>query len=253
MTNILSIDWDYFVAPKEDKYTAFMPDGHDFGIELSTLIWENYYSESCMKHFNVKKQLKTNPKEIKFINDYLSQLMPLKTMIVNSHKHIYDFITNSVEEGDDINLVNIDFHHDYFYSVTEELDCGNWLSYIMDYYSDDSEYTWIRREASQYDNIANNLNIITDLKKVVDILGMDVDLLFICKSYTWSAPHLDKRFATLFKPLLQKCLIQMQEKDIFIDRYALIKKSLQEKEDFGVSQMDVNALSVISDSLQART
>lgn len=250
MINILSIDWDYFVAPKDNKHTFYMPDGHDFGIELSTLIWEHYYTEDAMKHFDVKKILKTNSKEIKFMSEYLSQLRPLRTMIVNSHKHIYDFIKKNVEEGDDINLVNIDFHHDYFYSKCKELDCGNWLSYTMDYCGSTSKYTWIRRNASQYENMPNNLSIITDLTKVIDILGMDVDLLFICKSYIWSAPHLDRHFTTLFKPLLQKCLIQAYEKDIFTDRYRLIKKSLSEKNGIDVSVMSLNTLMALDSALQ---
>ena len=231
MINILSIDWDYFVCPKKEKDIAEFPDGHDFGLDLSTFIWVNYYNEKLIRHSSFKvKDIKINKKEMDFIQDYLQQARPYRTMVVNSHQHIYDFITDNVDTNTEINLVNIDFHHD-LYRQGKELDCGNWLKYIMRKYPKTSQYIWIHRDISDMKNMMykKRIKMEEDLYSLDKIMDKDnVDFIFVCKSYIWSPPHLDKYFNQCFKPIMDKCIIQMKEDKIFTDRYKMVKKYLND-------------------------
>lgn len=240
MINILSIDWDYFVCPKKEKDIVYYPDGHDFGIELSTFIWTNYYNDKLTERSSFKvKDIKINRKEMKFIQEYLQCARPYRTMVVNSHQHIYDFIKDNVDTNTEINLVNIDFHHD-LYRHGKELDCGNWFKYIMREYPKTSKYTWIHRDISNMKDMIykSRIKMIDDLYSLNNIMDVDqVDFIFVCKSYIWSPPHLDKYFNQCFKPIMDKCLIQMKEDKIFVDRYKKIKEYLDDPQHRDIDQI----------------
>lgn len=197
---VLSIDFDYFQkASKEALYTY--PDGHDFGSELSMLIWSGHYA---------------NPRERKLLEsvtvdqDKLNKVIDLiqkqnvfsEVLIAQSHAHLAGFIRDNNEDNEPIELINLDMHHDTFKQGTheaktfEEVDCGNWGTVLFNQYPG-TQITWVNQEGSEiFGDGDKRLKITSDLDSVLD---EDYDLIFICRSDIWLPPHLDKDFDKLFQ------------------------------------------------------
>lgn len=209
---ILSIDWDYFInATAEERYTLF-PDGGNENIPyyIQDIIWTTHYNGK-LENIGVKEE------DLELTKGLIAGSFD-KIMITNSHKHIYNFIEENLF-GDEIDVVNIDFHHDLFGAgdaKRQEVDCGNWMSKLFENY--DCKYRWIKQE----DSMKGVETQICPTKEVKfeDILNEEFDLLFICKSGVWSPPHLDKFFNDTFKPLLAQTEIEVvYETNVFDDRY----------------------------------
>lgn len=210
---VLSIDWDYFIDASANERATLFPDGGNEEIPpfLRNIIWATHYNDKLRSigikenDYNVMKELIANNFE--------------KIMIADSHKHIYEFITDDLED-DEIDVYNIDFHHD-LYGINnirrQDVDCGNWMVKLFDEF--DCNYFWINQEDS--DKKLENENFC-DLKemKIEDLKKESFDVLYICRSSVWSPPHLDKYFIEAFCPLLEQTEIPVTyETDIMEDRY----------------------------------
>jgi hypothetical protein len=140
--NILSIDFDFFQDVSKGTMSRYYPDSIDLGTEISKFVWAGYYANpNSSKHLEkvgiLYKEYNTL-KEILMNNT--SKNIPI--LIANSHFNIYKFIHENYDKAKNkdkkINLINIDMHHDMF-NNNKNLDCGNWLNYIIKEYGKNNE------------------------------------------------------------------------------------------------------------------
>lgn len=142
--SVLSIDFDYFqdVTP---EILAEYPDGIDVSSELSTIIWGSKY---CFSKRNIL-EIKPLSDEISLLRDLLKkQDLETKILISQSHREIYEWIHDNVSIGEQLKLINIDMHHDMI-NDNKKVDCGNWVTFIMNEYGRDNMYfRWIANPVS---------------------------------------------------------------------------------------------------------
>lgn len=191
--NILSIDFDYFQNVDSKTLLMHYPDGIDLPEELSRFIWVSHYANPYAEKelLNVKiKQDKLNElmSYIKTINN------KIPVMIASSHLSIYDFIHKYCNINDNLNIINLDMHHDMFDAAPDKIHCGNWLKYIIQEYKNVNT-TWICNPVSL--ETMNNPDINTIIDDLISLKNIDFDMIFLCRSDNWSAPHLDDYFVIL--------------------------------------------------------
>lgn len=199
---VLSIDFDYFQNVDVDTIRTCYPDGVDLPTELSTIVWSGYYANDQTK--NKLNSITILDDELKLLRKLLTSkdnfMVSTPVLIANSHVHIYDFIHEYMDKfnATDVNIVNIDMHHDFF-NNNEKLDCGNWLSHIYDDYPNHCNVSWIANPISSicYDfNAKLNSIVKTSIQSIKDF---KFDIIFLCRSDNWLAPHLDCYFNDLVK------------------------------------------------------
>ena len=218
---VLSIDWDFFQIV--DKKTLMMsyPDGVDLGGEISQFVWQQYYSNPF--HKDRLSAVTIDKKKLHQLENalYLNAMDHLPdAMICNSHKNIYDFIINrcSKDGYSKINIDHLDMHHDMVNS-NKELDCGNWISHLKEKYP--THVTWIANPISKsvYNlDEEDKFDIIRE--DLVELVNRRWDLVFLCRSDSWTPPHLDKYFVDLANFLSMVCASNTQvEKGILDSRW----------------------------------
>lgn len=242
--NILSIDWDYFIDASLNQRNLMFPDCSNETRPqfLKDTIWMTVYNNDDLKN------IKIDIPAVKMVKEILETSNAELYQITNSHGYAYPFIKAMVEnetESTRFNLINVDFHHDLYKTnesdstksynkmcfTDENVNCGNWLHYIIERYKERGTYTWIKREDSDIEDIEKYpLNITTDLSIIKDVKW---DAIFICKSDMWSPPHLDKKFNVLTKSVRQKIdngVCGNYEEAVFNDRFTEEFKHLVEEE-----------------------
>jgi hypothetical protein len=193
MANILSIDFDYFIDISAEDRERLFPDGSDeIPHDELKLMWD----ESYEKYPEIK--------EIGVIQEYYYLRELLKSLnikqehilIADTHKDIKKII-DLVPEGEQINIVNIDFHHDYYHYFTggDTYNCGNWLRRLVED-RPNTKVKWIRRDDSQISSLEGEFPFehITNIKSLE---SDKFDYIFICKSPEWTPPHMDQKFIEL--------------------------------------------------------
>ena len=195
--NILSIDFDYFQIVDADTLQTCYPDGKDLSTELSEVVWASHYTDGAY----TKKimSVKINEGKIKEMKSIMAKCPSnIPVLATNSHVGIYDFITNLAKSANTprVNLVNVDMHHDMF-NDNYELDCGNWIKFISEDF--DTNVTWIANPVSKecYGLTHNAFNSIES--DFGAIKPSEINAIFLCRSDTWTPPHLDKYFDDLLK------------------------------------------------------
>lgn len=189
---VLSIDFDYFQIVTKEQLDRY-PTGIDRTTDESELAWSEIYQENRDLY-----DVKPNKIELSKLADILcAQNEAVPVMIVNSHRNIYDFIHKNVAIDEKLCVVNIDTHHDFF-NDNSELDCGNWLRFITEEYK--AGFIWISNSISaeiygfdRNDNHSDKLLPVT----LDCIKDKKFDLIFLCRSDTWTPPHLDEYFFDL--------------------------------------------------------
>ena len=215
MLNILSIDWDYFINADSNERVMKFPDipNENYPLFLQNTIWVSRYSNNP----NIL-DISYNPVIWDIVQSFKS--LPF-VVICDSHKWIYSYINQlqmKQHKKDKINLLNIDFHSDYRLPKTE-LDCGNWLNYVMDKYK--GQYRWLGWNDSFLQKLPKQLQFITDINSVLsDIKSTKWDLVFVCRSSMWSPPHLDSVFTDIFYPLTLSSKKVVAEDAIWQSRYS---------------------------------
>ena len=118
-----------------------------------------------------------------------------KIIFIDDHDEVATYIENNIKGN--FNIINIDFHHDIAYTEddqdgpVEELDCGNWVKYLLEnqrqYFK---EYIWVNSdESGEYEaNLPfskkqmsiHNINLYS-----LESLAKTTEYLFLCKSEPW--------------------------------------------------------------------
>lgn len=228
---VLSIDWDYFMGCSAEKRARLFPDGGNEDLMESVLdfIWMNHYANSSELSL-----IEVDQSAVNFIQNYIQTTCAGSPMFVyDSHAHIYDRILEYKPIGWDLQVVNVDFHHDC-YTFSEQLDCGNWggkLSNLFDV--DNYELYWVKRPDSEDEACGileagiRGLEIkpaeflhpiyLPDLNRMKDI---HYDMLYICRSGCWSAPHLDSEFKQFVSFCKKVCMERVIEDKVMENRYS---------------------------------
>lgn len=232
---VLSIDFDFFQIVDSDTIIRYYPDGHDFSTDLSIMIWGQHYAHKTES--KIIKSVKTDKK-------LLSQMISIiennadyddsycHSMIVNSHRHIYDFISNNFDKSkyNGLDIYNVDMHHDMFDTEviksyknnkeittykTHDVDCGNWASCLMRDFKN-TTINWIKNPISDmtYSTKVPH-NAFDDFTPIKD---MKFDLIFLCRSDIYLPPHLDKDFDKLRKTIQSNFATTMVEESILKPR-----------------------------------
>ena len=167
--NIISIDFDIIMAPSIELYNSF---------EQRTA-YENYY-------FNLfNADLTIYSKLTEWLLKWIPMINSSNIYFIESHEQIMNFIPQTKEE---INLINIDHHHDLGYAPPEELDkqcltCGNWGRHLLKN-NLIKNYTWIKNGNSrkcfnkEYDFNSKNFYDF-------DFSYLKPDMIIICLSAPW--------------------------------------------------------------------
>jgi hypothetical protein len=199
---ILSVDYDFFVNVSSNIATVYYPDGIDTRNKgVNEIIWSSHYSQLPFLY-----NLNINKKHIKdFKKILLNQNCNIPVKISESHVEIYDFILDQWNYEEDIELTNIDFHHDIF-NTNNYLDCGNWIGNLKDEIELENynfRLKWMTRPESlktygfndlDKNKLKDKVNIYTNM----DCISNETfDILFLCRSDPWTPPHLDKHFIDL--------------------------------------------------------
>jgi hypothetical protein len=188
-------------ASINERATLF-PDGGNEHLpnNVSDFIWTVRYLDS----FRIAKQttslryirdMKVRP-EYNVIRDYFrSKTVPI-SCFSESHVYIYDFIKRL--EWVNVEIINIDHHHDMYSYNNSDINCGNWLTSLINE-GICTKAVWIKNEDSCEGDMkeCDILTIHKDIKKALKITNYDA--VFLCRSRTWSPPHLDTRFISLMK------------------------------------------------------
>ena len=126
-----------------------------------------------------------------------------------------ELIHNCMERNDhykDIRCINIDLHHD-FVNGSEDVDCGNWISHLCMDYGKHFKFNWVVNPISrEMFNLKEEIFDKKLLKSLTDIKIKDFDVIFLCRSDNFFAPHLDPYFDEIVR------LIESRFHDIRIEK-----------------------------------
>ena len=202
--SILSLDFDYFPVVTSDLISKCYPDPLDLSPQLSELVWASKYAQFSEELL----QIEVNMEEISIAKQILSrQNKEIPVMIALSHVSIYNFIHQLQQGGKPLNIVNADTHHDYF-NDNPQVDCGNWLSFIMEEYPK-SKWEWVVNPISLDTYDAHELQPYVK-ESLKELENRQFDAIFLCRSDNWSPPHLDTAFFDLVRQLKSFQTVEIQ-------------------------------------------
>jgi len=98
----------------------------------------------------------------------------------NDHDAIYTLFKHGFDE---INLVNIDHHHDYAYNVLDKVNEGNWLYHLSKIYK--INYQWICNNDSEHMRLRDYKKYLKKYSYsncLSDVRELNFDLYFMCSS-----------------------------------------------------------------------
>lgn len=203
---VLSIDWDYFMAATAEQRSRLFPDGGNENLPsvLSDFIWASKYADSSELQF-----IEADTPAINYILSFIRKTCDKTTrmFVSDSHKWAYDDITKYKPVGNNLQVINVDFHHDC-YTMNEGIDCGNWLGHLANLPDvDEFQAIWVKRPDSDDLCCPGDISYLKGVEAkhpqflqdafIGDLHSLDkthFDMLYICRSSCWSAPHLDSEF-----------------------------------------------------------
>lgn len=212
---VLSIDWDYFV--EENPLLDMAHRESDVFLEFMWATRRLHFEINSKGNLVASTQDLT--KLMPFVGDELVfSRLPFfgkwyNLLVAESHSSI----VQSLVGFSDIELINVDAHHDVFYrelplelSVNEEtnivpMDCSNWVAYlakcarlssVVQIYPEwrkkfPEKYShaarWLRKKGVKY-----TVFVGSSLARI--IRWKRIDVVFICRSGCWTPPEYDMRF-----------------------------------------------------------
>ena len=220
---VLSIDFDFFQDATAEQLLKY-PDGVDYGTKISIVVWSHYYTERSLTDYMDVKSIKINRKLFKQMKEIIAaQDKTIPVLVTNSHKYIYDFIHEHWDRKEQCDIWNVDLHHDLF-NDNEKLDCGNWGMHII---NDGAQLHWIGRETSVEVYGLGKIEDFPIKQDFEEIKDKKFDLIFLCRSDTWLAPHLDKYFVEMGKLCCNHFNRVCGDPDVFKSRMREISKQVK--------------------------
>lgn len=195
MKRILSIDFDYFIDTDIDTRNNKFQDGEDDMSEQRLKnLWNYFYTtypeiESIGVNENFSKCC-----------DLLSRLKPSNIVIADSHKDIAELFP-LIDKDEDLEVINVDFHHDNYVSGGNTVDCANWVRHLKVVINPNAKITWVRRKDSETVSLFGEFPY--EHTEDFNIIKGDFDYVFICYSPEWTPPHLKDYFTNLCSHLMK--------------------------------------------------
>lgn len=203
---VLSLDFDFFLKFENDDSSVLseFPDGTEAFIQYSDTIWASRIAnESADKKISTVKCNEQSFSEVALFLNSCDRRIP--SMAANSHVYIYDFVAKHMSKGQEVQVVNLDYHHDAYHTEAE-LNCGNWVTHLQNLCDGQFLYQWITSEngwESSENTIPRFVRESYRFKTLGEYLSWDKnyhpDLIFLCRSDVWVPPHLDGYFDMLLK------------------------------------------------------
>jgi hypothetical protein len=189
--NVLSIDFDIIMAPSINLYNNMVPANH----------WDDLLKSL--------PNLTTTPADLNIYSRLLRYLLRTidKTssiFIGYSHSFIQDYLKND----NDLNITNIDHHHDIFYDIKdkdkklEECNCADWVKYFHDQ-GQLKDYTWVHNDNSCDPNFEVDFKYNKIPFKEFEF-AESYDKHFICLSPERVPPYYHSLFYTILDCLNEK-------------------------------------------------
>ena len=178
MYNILSIDLDYIAEPYIQLYCNVQ---ENYSVKKT---WDMVFSDP---HFS-SNNFDINPDNVIYALDIFTRSLTKCKNVVFGITH--DSILFELEDKENLNIVNIDHHHDIVYGqeMLKDLDYdlvgeGDWIEYLHKK-SKIEKYVWIKNENSWLEECSTTLNWASYLKTEYQY-EMIPDLIFVCLSPTY--------------------------------------------------------------------
>ena len=178
MYNILSIDLDYIAEPYIQLYSKIQ---NEYSVEKQ---WGDVFNDPALTGNNFD----INPENLIYALDIFSRSLIKCKNVAFGITH--DSILFELEDKDNLNIVNIDHHHDIMYPPGHMLDLkydlvyeGSWIEYLHRK-SKIKKYVWIRNKNSwplQSDKCPTTLKWKSYLKNEYQF-EIIPDLIFVCLS-----------------------------------------------------------------------
>lgn len=175
---ILTIDFDMIMEPSINIYNGLV----DPNISYSNLFAGIGFMENPTADLTIYERL---------IDLLISIQCP--RVAIESHEDAYNFIKE--QKFTDVDLINIDHHHDIGYKSNlfleyQPLDCGNWVGKgLLD--KTIKSYTWINNDNSVApeeiiaNQIDNRFRTISFNNKNIKNYLQNVEYVILCKSAAW--------------------------------------------------------------------
>lgn len=193
MTNVLSVDFDWIMAPCIELYNAAAIEEKELDELFPNIkamhLFPDYkkYRELCLYLINICYKIKDKNHII----------------FARNHDEILDYINDKWKIEDDIHVYNIDHHHDCGYknSYQEGIDfgksCTNWVI-LCDKIK---HYTWINNLDSDhgtiYDEVIKKFESFQYTSDINLINYKNFDYVFVCLSPGWVPAELFPLFDAL--------------------------------------------------------
>ena len=177
MYNILSIDLDYIAEPYIQLYSRIQSE---YSVEKQ---WDDVFNDPALTGNNFD----INPENLIYALDIFSRSLAKCKNVAFGITH--DSILFELEDKDNLNIVNIDHHHDIMYPPEHLADLkydivyeGDWIEYLHKK-SKMEKYVWIRNENSWplHTSCPTTLEWSSYLKTEYQY-EMIPDLIFVCLS-----------------------------------------------------------------------
>lgn len=204
--NILSIDFDWVMAPSIALYNSNVAEDHDFWDEISDTITH------CHLPLDYEKYLQ--------LVQLTTWLKPTDIGVAESHKEIITMLSRWLQKGQKFCIYNIDHHHDCGYAASDNLTyddlttywtCANWVAYLARKLPKQfQQYVFIGNPnskaqlESEVESIIPKYTYTTDISQLKNV---EFDKIFLCHSSAWVPPIYSPLFESLkitFENLIKK-------------------------------------------------
>lgn len=191
--NILSVDFDWIMAPSIVAYNEFAHGG-------GSNDWE--VIQSLMPGVSFKADMDKYLQLVVYLTNICDKLKDRNCFLTaNSHDDIVHCMTKEWKIGNKpYNIYNIDHHHDCGYGNDfnlaelnkQELSCANWAVKLLNECPNYQSYTWIKNNNSSMsipDDILEIMPYHVFSSDINVINYVNFDYVFMCSSPGWTPPN----------------------------------------------------------------
>lgn len=196
MPAILTIDWDYFFNVDLNTRDFDFPqilDGRVKSIPDNS-VWLSDETYKAPQSFDNRSFLR--------LIQALGKVSFHRAFVSENHGEMYNVVTEYVRKkdknNDPIEIVNVDYHHDYSFNNGDKLCCDNWARLLAEKYPD-TTIKWCKRE----DSVTTSFGCPVPVEdrtfdEVIKSLGVNhFDYVHLCRSDLYSPPLSDGKFNLL--------------------------------------------------------
>ena len=197
--NVLSVDWDYF-TPIDLMHELDWGHSETFSPVIQEFLWISRGANFIMHSQSLPT---TSGEEIGFW-DKFTFTRDTRVFIADSHMHM---VADDIRQSFVTHITNYDAHHDGGFSKNSltnvlrgDVDCANWLAwYALVGATCEVVYpTWRERDSFGNPQI-DDISITYDRKEFESY-----DIVFVCKSPSWTPPWLDGAFDSFIDSLHER-------------------------------------------------